>query len=390
MRSFIHKGLPSGRKAKRIKMKPEVVEMVATKLEGMTKRCYLEEGHVTNVVDYFPVPKGDDDIRVVFDGSSCGLNEALWSSNFYLPAASAAVMLLSFSTWMADMDFGEMFHNFPMEERLRKCAGVEFETKNKSIRLLRWSRLFMGMRPSPFGAVRYYYWGEEVARGDPSETNNPMGYDCIRLNLPGMEGYDPEWPKVMKWVSDPGVVAGDAVTFVDNVRMTGCSKENCHAVHRQFASTFQWLGMQDAPRKFRPPSQLYAGAWTGTIFKISPSTISKSVSQEKWDKGRAIVAAMSERCRSTADSRPVLNRKELERETGFLNHLAMTFEVINPYLKGFYLTLNSWRTHTDEGDWKMSDKKWKQMLLGRREVDETRGEEWEEAFMEDNKSTAPP
>jgi hypothetical protein len=57
-----------------------------------------------------------------------------------------------------------------------------------------------------------------------------------------------------------------------------------------------------------------------------------------------------------ADRRPTLDRKLLERETGFLNHLAMTFEVMVPFLKGFYLTLNSWRTGRDSDDWKLSDK----------------------------------
>jgi hypothetical protein len=32
---------------------------------------------------------------------------------------------------MADMDFGEMFHNFPMEERMRRCSGVEVEVQEK-------------------------------------------------------------------------------------------------------------------------------------------------------------------------------------------------------------------------------------------------------------------
>jgi hypothetical protein len=63
------------------------------------------------------------------------------------------------------------------------------------------------------------------------------------------------------------------------------------------------------------------------------------------------------------DGRPVLDRKALERETGFLNHLSMTFEVMVPYLKGFYLTLNSWRQGRDAEDWKVSDKQWRQMVL---------------------------
>ena len=77
------------------------------------------------------------------------------------------------------MDFGEMFHNFPNEDRLRKCSGVEVEVDGKIPKLLRWTRMYMGLRPSPYCAVRYYYWGEEFARGDPSESSNPIGYDAI-------------------------------------------------------------------------------------------------------------------------------------------------------------------------------------------------------------------
>jgi hypothetical protein len=89
-----------------------------------------------------------------------------------------------------------------------------------------------------------------------------------------------------------GVVAGDVVTFVDDVRITGYFKENCHEVHRQFASRVQYLGMQDAPKTFRPPSQMNAGEWTGTIFKITPYIISKSMSQEKWYSGRTMIEAL--------------------------------------------------------------------------------------------------
>lgn len=249
-----------------------------------------------------------------------------------------------------------MFHNFQMDPRIRPFSGVELgsmatmikgglpeECRRKSKSgILRWTRLFMGMRPSPYNAVRHYYWGEEFARGNPHNTANPLGYNCIRLNLPGMTEYDPALPKVIKWRStdpdDPksgGKVAGDVVTFVDDVRITGFSKENCHAVHRQFASRIQYLGMQDAPRKFRPPSQAHAGAWTGTIFRIADPIISKSVSQEKWEKGKRIVDALNMRIRDSDNGRPLLDRKSLEKETGFMNHLCMTFETLTPFLKGF-------------------------------------------------------
>ncbi|KAI2495940.1 hypothetical protein MHU86_18550 [Fragilaria crotonensis] len=372
MRSYILSSLPVGRKRlKKMKLSQNVRALVEDKIEGMKRRYYLESvGHVSNSLDYFAVPKGDEDIRVVFDGTSCGLNDTLWAPNFFLPSASSAAMLLTFQTWMSDMDFGEMFHNFPMEEKLRRCSGVEVETKScggsRAVSMLRWTRLFMGMRPSPYNAVRYYYWGEEFARGDPSLKDNPMGYDSIRLNLPGMSRYDPLKPKVMKWRSDLSVVAGDVLTFVDDVRITGFSKENCHKVHRH-----------------------NAGAWTGTIFKITPTVISKSVSQEKWNKGKAMVKGLVAKIEADSDDRPVLDRKQLEKETGFLNHLAMTFDVVTPFLKGFYLTMNSWRTQRDEGDWKMTDKRWKRLLFAQFANDEITETELDTALFGKEESAAP-
>ena len=141
----------------------------------MYNRKYLEASHVSSLLDFFPVPKGDSDIA------------ALWAPNFFLPSASSAAMLLLFNTWMADMDFGErQVHNFPMQEdRLRKCSGVEWESGKGRRSISCWTRLFMGLRLSPYWLVQYYYWGEEFARGDPSKLSNPMRYDRIRLNLPG-------------------------------------------------------------------------------------------------------------------------------------------------------------------------------------------------------------
>lgn len=380
MEIFIQSPLPQGRRSKVVKLDPVKRQLVADKLEVMLSRSYLEPGFVSNALHFFAVPKGEADIRVVFDGTSSGLNDSLWAPNFYLPTAKAAALHISFTSWMSDMDCGEMFHNFFMDRKVRKCAGIQVEklvtpgvvTKKgfnlpvselrKRPEYLRWARLFMGMRPSTYNAVRHYYWAEEFARGDPNKRGNPMAFDKVILNLPGMDSYDPQLPKVMKWNSEARAIAGDVITFVDDIRITGFSKENCRNVYHQFASRIQFLGMQDAPRKFRPPSQAQAGAWTGTIFRITPRSISKSVSEEKWQKGIDIVNRLDLLITSDTIGRPMLNRKLLERETGFLNHLAMTFENLLPYLKGFYLTLNSWRAGRDAEDWKVSDKRWIQIL----------------------------
>ena len=114
---------------------------------------------------YFAVPKGKADIRVVFNGTSCGLNDALWSPNLYLPTARTVGILLTLSTWMSDVDFGDMLHNFLMDERLFKYSGVDVaplvsflqegncSPSQTSAFWVRWNRLFMGMKPSLYNLV---------------------------------------------------------------------------------------------------------------------------------------------------------------------------------------------------------------------------------------------
>ena len=131
-----------------------------------------KEGLVESKVHFFGVLKGEDDNRGVFDGTSSGLNKCLWAPNFYIPTSRAASTILTFSTLMADADFADMFHNFPMPDRIRKCLGVEigqlvpYMSAPLSVGklrqcLLRWSRLSMCMRTSPSNAVRFYYWRED-------------------------------------------------------------------------------------------------------------------------------------------------------------------------------------------------------------------------------------
>ena len=114
--------------------------------------------------------------------------------------------------------------------------------------------MFMGMRPSPYNVVRFYYWGEEFAIGNLRNLSNPFGFDGVTLNLPGMDSYDPTRPKLMKWNPKKNRMSGGVVTFVDDVRMTGSSCEHSHEVHRQFTSRMQYLSIQDAPGKFRARS----------------------------------------------------------------------------------------------------------------------------------------
>jgi hypothetical protein len=85
------------------------IPLVATQIDGMLQKGYLPSGFVVNLLQYFAVPKGEANIRVVFNGTlSCSLNDALWSPNFYLPTARTVGNILTLSTWMVDVDFGDM------------------------------------------------------------------------------------------------------------------------------------------------------------------------------------------------------------------------------------------------------------------------------------------
>jgi hypothetical protein len=71
MEIFVGSALPQGRKSKsKMRFTPSAIELIAGKLDVMLHRSYLEEGFVESKVHFFGVPKGDDDIRVVFDGTS--------------------------------------------------------------------------------------------------------------------------------------------------------------------------------------------------------------------------------------------------------------------------------------------------------------------------------
>ena len=54
-----------------------------------------------------------------------------------------------------------------------------------------------------------------------------------------------------------------------------------------------YLGLQDAARKRRRPGQGGA-AWAGSVVHTVYGQVTRTVSQEKWDKTRKIVAWMQE------------------------------------------------------------------------------------------------
>jgi hypothetical protein len=63
-----------------LKTKKKVID----KLQKVRMRRYIADGYVVSLTSFSDVPKGDDDIRMVYDGLVGGLNDALWVPPFAL------------------------------------------------------------------------------------------------------------------------------------------------------------------------------------------------------------------------------------------------------------------------------------------------------------------
>jgi hypothetical protein len=394
MRMFVKGELPRNTKPQRLP-KPEDIKKMIKKLDKVLERGYITHGLVVSLTSYFAVAKGEFDIRLVYDGSSSGLNDALWAPSFWMPMSESAVRLISFYSFLFDSDIGECFLNFPNDKKLRKYCGVDLSPFRGSLRSRpnfivgqlweQWNRGFMGCKASPYNTVRYLYLADEFCRGHRRCLKNPMRWDFAKLNLPGNKRFDPRLPRVYKWDAKAEKIAGDVCQFLDDERGSGHSLENAWQVHRQYIAKQQYLGIQDAPRKTRPPSQDSCGAWAGTVIKVTPEKITRSVTAAKWDKGRDIVAWFREHL----DSGKGFPFKPLLSKKGFLVHLCMTYKFLTPFMKGFHLLTDSWRKDRAADGWKMQSREWEAYLQGVMENQEITEEEYLDLMTRDGDDKAP-
>jgi hypothetical protein len=112
--------------------KQEAFDLLLPKFQSILARGYVVsnqsateitelEDFIMRYIDYFGVPKADD-IRVVYNGAKCGLNETAWAPNFWLKSATR---VLNFNYCGMDLDMGEMFLNFPLPMLFRRLSGID-------------------------------------------------------------------------------------------------------------------------------------------------------------------------------------------------------------------------------------------------------------------------
>jgi hypothetical protein len=82
--------------------------LVADKLKTIIHWGYLVPVSVRSLIQFFDVLKADD-IRLVYNGRSCGLNQSTWAPNFWLHSTSTALRLLDFNYYSVDLDGRDVF-----------------------------------------------------------------------------------------------------------------------------------------------------------------------------------------------------------------------------------------------------------------------------------------
>ena len=341
------------------------------KLFPVRERRYINSGEVRSLMHMFDVPKGEEDVRIVYNGTASGINDCLWAPHFGLAMISHVNRALMPSYSQADLDIGEMFLNFMLGEEIRPYSGVDIShiktrksdlpeylpepleampewEKDRSKRWERWERNWMGLTVSPYRSAQMMMVAKEVAEGNRKDPHNPFQWEVIVLNLPGMKNRDPRKPWVYKQRVDESI-ASEVFVYVDDSRITACSPEEAWKTVCRFSSVMSNLGIQDAARKRTSPSDT-PGPWAGSVVHTKGG-LYQLVSQKKWDKTKSLLGELREMIESSSDG--MVDRKRLEQIRGFLIYVSRTYPWMPPYLKGLHLTIDGWRPGRDAEGFKV-------------------------------------
>jgi hypothetical protein len=351
------------------------------------KKGYITKAaprEIRSLMYMFDVPKGLCEVRMVYDGSRSGLNESLWAPWFALPTVDAMVRSLMPGYWCADNDYGEQFLNFNLHKEIRAYCGVDLsqlfpEDVDPVTGMMygKLTRAAMGLRPSPYGSVKGSLRATRIILGNRFRRDNHFQWESIRKNQPGDEDYLANLPWISKIRKD-GLVAAELLQYIDDLRTTAPDDKIVWAASSRIAKACCWLGLQDAARKRREPSQT-PGAWAGATVPMDGHNVYKGVTQDRWEKTQrkvrwlAIQAGLKDEiaaqfwsAEEITTQRKGIGEGRMEHKTaesyrGFLVYVSRTYKSMVPYLKGLHLSLDSWRLNRDEDGWR---------LMGRVRIDE--------------------
>ncbi len=238
------------------------------------------------------------------------------------------------TSWMGDLDLGEMFLIFPLSLALAPYCGIDLSPYVKEAKSWqRWERLMMGLKVSPYLAIKATHLAFEVVYGDLRDPLNVFHWN--KVILPGSLEYDPTQPKVWKYNPVTQGLAATVVAYVDDLRTLGLSQSECWRVMHRVATILTALGIQVAGRKARAPTTR-PGPWAGMVAWGYETGVCVRATQVKWLKAKAQLETLHKEFEQyKAGTIAGLNFKQLESIRGFLVHMQLTYPALTPYLRAF-------------------------------------------------------
>ena len=140
------------------------------KIGKVIKRRYLltTDLPIKSFITFFAVPKGEDDIQLVYNAMANKLNECVWVPSFWLPTIESLVRACDVETWMTDRDIGDMFLNFQLHASVVPFTGVDLASLYNNLDEvgglcgtgIRWDLQLLLTTPS-----RWCWWQRRSAKG---------------------------------------------------------------------------------------------------------------------------------------------------------------------------------------------------------------------------------
>ena len=167
-------------------------------------------GEVISGTHFFSVDKGEIDIRMVYNRTSCGLNDILYTPHFGLPTVRETLRAILPGFHQCDLDTQDQFLNLILHKHMREYSGVDIRKvltvaqEDIEWELSRpgswecWHKNWMGLRDSPYIGLQWQVRLKLEVYRDRQALSNPFHWDHIEVNLMGSRGYRADLPWVMK------------------------------------------------------------------------------------------------------------------------------------------------------------------------------------------------
>ena len=126
---YVRGTLPNFRKPQTLPKEASITDKVMAKVNKVNKvmpaSLYIAIRLVLSLSSFFTVSKGDEDIRIVYHLTACGLNEALWAPSFWMPTINNVLDCACASSWFGDVDAAEMFLCYILDEMMISLMVVD-------------------------------------------------------------------------------------------------------------------------------------------------------------------------------------------------------------------------------------------------------------------------